>query len=97
MRQGYNFYHDPGHGWLEVPLSEILELGIADKITVFSYLNGHMAYLEEDQDAPLFIAKRMEADPKWHSDRNISAVHVSHEHNIRNYPAWRYENDADNA
>lgn len=48
------FVHDPGHGWLEVPVSKINELGIADAISRFSYRNGQLAYLEEDCDAPLF-------------------------------------------
>ena len=51
----YNFYSDPGHAWLEVPLTEICHLNLADKISSHSYINRGFAYLEEDCDAPIFI------------------------------------------
>ena len=46
----YKFIEDPGHGWLEVPRQEIDSLGIAAKITPYSYQKGEMVYLEEDCD-----------------------------------------------
>ncbi len=27
----YRFFHDPSHGWLEVPTAELRELGIAGR------------------------------------------------------------------
>lgn len=51
----YRFIEDPGHGWLEVPKAELAEVGVADKITEYSYINGDKVYLEEDCDAPCFI------------------------------------------
>ena len=49
-------YHtDPGHGWLQVPLSIIAELGIAKDISTYSYTDGRCAYLEEDCDAGVFF------------------------------------------
>ena len=51
----YTFYEDPGHGWLAVPLGNLVELGVADKITGYSYLIGDMAYLEEDWDMSVFL------------------------------------------
>ena len=46
-------YHtDPGHGWIEVPMTELRRLGIERAITPFSYRHGDTAYLEEDCDAP---------------------------------------------
>lgn len=46
------FYEDPGHGWLEVPVAELVKLGIAAEITSYSYQSrdGKTAYLEEDCD-----------------------------------------------
>ena len=44
------FHQDPGHGWLCVKIAELEALGIADKITSFSYMRKQSAYLEEDQD-----------------------------------------------
>ena len=51
----FHYYSDPGHGWLKVKISLLEELGIADKISSYSYMMGEHAYLEEDADASLFI------------------------------------------
>jgi hypothetical protein len=51
----FDFISDPGHAWLKVPVSFLLELGIADKITTYSYYRAGFAYLEEDLDAGTFI------------------------------------------
>jgi len=53
----YDFYSDPGHGWLRVPIGKILELGLQSKISHCSHIKEGYAYLEEDCDAPLFIAE----------------------------------------
>jgi hypothetical protein len=52
----YRFITDPGHGWLEVPMAELVELEIAHTISKCSYMSrdGKLAYLEEDCDAPRF-------------------------------------------
>ena len=44
------FHQDGGHGWLCVKRSELEALGIADRITAFSYQKNQSVYLEEDQD-----------------------------------------------
>jgi len=51
----YDFYSDPGHGWMKVPKSQIAELGIENDISSSSHQRGDYAYLEEDQDATTFI------------------------------------------
>ena len=50
------FFSDPGHGWGRVPRNLIDELGIADKISEFSYQDQGYVYLEEDCDLPRFIS-----------------------------------------
>jgi len=50
-----NHIQDPGHGWFSVSQKDILELGIADKISPYSYMNHTRAFLEEDCDATLFL------------------------------------------
>ncbi len=50
----YRFIEDPGHGWLEVPRSELSALGILGDISHYSFEGGGMVYLEEDCDAPRF-------------------------------------------
>lgn len=51
----FKFHSDAGHGWLAVKYSLLEDLGIADKITSYSYQRGKSVYLEEDYDASLFI------------------------------------------
>lgn len=73
-------YHtDPGHGWLEVPRTEIDALGIAKQITAYSYEQGGVAYLEEDCDASLFVQAAKNAGIQ------ITPVdrHVDRDHPIR--------------
>jgi hypothetical protein len=49
----YMFHTDPGHGWLQVPLSEVKALHI--EVSRYSYRDDKFAYLEEDCDAPKFM------------------------------------------
>jgi hypothetical protein len=51
----YRLHTDPGHGWLAVKRKELDELGIADKITPYSYVKGQSVYLEEDCDLSTFF------------------------------------------
>ncbi len=55
MLNTFIFHEDPGHGWLEVPLSLIKELNIQNKISIYSYKDRDKAYLEEDCDFPVFF------------------------------------------
>lgn len=49
------YYTDPGHGWVAVKKTLLVKLGIADKISVYSYMKGKTAYLEEDDDASKLV------------------------------------------
>jgi hypothetical protein len=49
------FYSDAGHGWGAVKRGLIDTLGIADKISGYSYQNGNTVYLEEDLDLTTLI------------------------------------------
>jgi hypothetical protein len=51
-----NFYSDPGHGWLAVKRSTLIELGIDGLISTYSYQRGNTVYLEEDCDYSTFAA-----------------------------------------
>jgi len=44
------YYTDPGHGWAKVSIGLLYGLGIADKITRYSYRRNESVYLEEDND-----------------------------------------------
>jgi hypothetical protein len=55
-----DFYEDPGHGWLAVPLELLDSLGLVDKVSTYSYIRGALAHLEEDCDYSLFAAAMRE-------------------------------------
>jgi len=46
-------FEDPGHAWARFSKKRLVELGIADKISRYSYQNGNNAFLEEDCDLSL--------------------------------------------
>lgn len=50
------FISTPGHGYLVAEKAMLRQLGIADKISNCSYQRLGSVYLEEDCDAPLFLA-----------------------------------------
>jgi len=84
----YIFYTDPGHGWLEVPLCECRALGIADKISGYSYVQvkggAAWVYLEEDCDAALYMNAYKE---KYGRAREVVEVHFENIF-IRNLPHY---------
>jgi len=68
MKKQFDFIQDPSHGWVKVPLMLLIELGIADQVTSFSYYNNGHVYLEEDCDASRFaqaFADRFGFEPKF--------------------------------
>lgn len=48
-------FEDPGHGWARFPKQRLAKLGIAEKISAYSYQNGANAFLEEDCDLGVLI------------------------------------------
>jgi hypothetical protein len=49
-------YHvDPGHAWGRVPRTKLVELGVENEISSYSYQRGPYVYLEEDCDLPHFV------------------------------------------
>ena len=56
----YVSHSDAGHGWLAVKRSELVRLGILNKITCYSYQRGKTVYIEEDCDASTFFARKKE-------------------------------------
>lgn len=49
------FYSDPGHGWAKCKREVLNNLGIANKVSPYSYQRGEYVYLEEDCDYPLLV------------------------------------------
>jgi hypothetical protein len=82
----FDFISDPGHGWLKVPHALLAELGIADKITSYSYSRDAFAYLEEDCDYSTFLAA-MRAAGREFSIRERNSPHRPSR--VRNYATYR--------
>jgi hypothetical protein len=55
MNHTFTFHTDPGHGWLECPVGLLIDLGIKDKVSRYSYRKLNVAFLEEDCDAALLV------------------------------------------
>lgn len=79
----YIYHTDPGHGWIEVPVVDLQELGLklAD-FTRYSYMKHDRVYLEEDCDAAVFVnayAERYGVRPKFRE------LHTGVDSMIRSY------------
>ena len=83
----YLYITDAGHGWLKVPLAELIKLGIADKISTYSYRHDDNVYLEHDCDAAIFANAMADNGHKFkplHVDCSIRGCMV------RGYPRYKY-------
>lgn len=86
MQKTFTYFVDPAHGWVKASKSLLKELGIADKISSYSYQRGEDAFLEEDCDASLLVAtlKERGIEPKFverYSNKSSK---------IRNYESYAY-------
>lgn len=85
----YRYEQDPGHGWLGVPVTELVTLGIAGEISNCSYYDRMRAvvWLEEDCDMSTFLSaklakhrtageKRREAVAAFF-DEYVQSIHVN--------------------
>ena len=66
--------NDPGHGWLSMSIEDFVKLGIADKITSFSYIGYNRVYLEEDCDAGTAIKAGFASPKKQVISRGYSSI-----------------------
>jgi hypothetical protein len=84
----FNFHSDAGHGWLAVKNSLIRELGLADKISEYSYTKGATSYLEEDGDAPMFMKAFSE---KFGAEAQIKELESRNYSPIRSFNRFKME------
>ena len=78
------FYEDPSHGWLAVKRKLLEELTIMTQITSYSYQRGDTVYLEEDQDAQVFVNAAKEAGWKL----EFTTKHTNGSSPIRSYESF---------
>jgi hypothetical protein len=79
-----DFYEDPGHGWLAVPLELLERLELLDQVSSCSYMRGGLAHLEEDCDYSLFWAAAQRAGIQL----QIRSRHCDNRSRIRNYDPY---------
>lgn len=80
-----NYFTDPGHGWVSVKLQTLIDLGIADKISTYSYIRGKSAYLEEDCDLGLLFTTCDSMGVKI----DLITKHTNNRSPIRSYATYR--------
>ena len=78
-------FGDPGHAWARVAKSKLVSLGIADKISTYSYMNGSNAFLEEDCDLSVLIGALRESG----YEIKFNESHTDRQSKIRNYSTYR--------
>lgn len=78
-------FEDPGHGWARFPKSRLVRLGIADKISSYSYQRGGNAFLEEDCDLGVLIGALKEHG----YEIKFSESHTNKQSKIRGYESYR--------
>jgi hypothetical protein len=89
VRDQYIYHQDSGHGWLEVPLKELRDLGIAHEITLYSFNNKGMIYLEEDRDAGKFLEARKKHEKPYRLLNN----YIDGLCYIREFPRFESKNE----
>lgn len=78
-------FSDPGHGWVRFPKARLAKLGIADKISQYSYQRGSNAFIEEDGDLSTLMGA-LEAQGYEIKFKGGSSNRTS---KIRNYESYR--------
>ena len=78
---------DGGHAWLDVANEDVKSLGIAEKITPYSYMSPKRSYLEEDLDAGVFLEAAKKAGWKV----GTATRHVDRSAPLRGYASFKPE------
>ena len=51
----FNIFYEMGHSWLEAKLSQMFDMGLADRITSQSRIKGKRVFLDVDFDAREYL------------------------------------------
>lgn len=81
----FRYYTDPGHGWVAVSRSFLKTLGVAHRVSSYSYQRGGTVYLEEDCDAGLVVDALRALGVTYTLDER----HTDRRHPIRSYDHYR--------
>ena len=80
----YTKHEDPGHGWLQVEMAELVRLNLQNQISRYSYCDGDRVYLEEDCDMSLFLMTKERLGERI----KINHKHTNHDSPIRNLMSY---------
>ena len=83
----FTFFSDPGHAWLKVSLEDVKTVGLThDSFSQYSFYQnlpkGPFLYLEEDQDAGVFVKAFEE---KYGHKPNFREKYSNNSSTIRSY------------
>ena len=78
-------FGDPGHAWARFPKAKLVKLGIADKISTYSYMNGANAFLEEDCDLSVLVVALRDRG----YEIKFNETHTNKQSKIRNYSTYK--------
>ena len=78
----YTYHQDPSHGWIQVPVSEVVRLGLTP--SRYSYRNAESVFLEEDADASQWAKAKRDAGEQF----TLKDAHVNYDSFIRNLPRF---------
>jgi hypothetical protein len=78
-------FGDPGHAWARFPKAKLVSLGIADKITSFSYEKGENAFLEQDCD----LSTLVDTLRSHGYEIKFNESHTNRQSKIRNYFSYK--------
>lgn len=79
-------FADPGHAWARFPKAKLVSLGIADKISSYSYQNGSNAFLEEDCDLGVLINALRDRG----YEIKFNESHTNRQSKIRGYNTYKF-------
>lgn len=86
----FELYSDPSHSWAKVSIKKLLELGITEHISSYSYIKNGWAFLEEDKDLRTF----MEAMKRTGQSVTFTERHTNRSSKIRKYDSYdTYEDE----
>jgi hypothetical protein len=78
-------YSDSGHAWGKVKRQVLINLGLADKVSTYSYQYKDNVYLEEDCDLSLLFETLISLDTKI----KFVEKHTNNRSRIRSYDQYQ--------
>jgi hypothetical protein len=78
-------FADPGHAWARIAKSKLVKLGIAEKISPYSYQKGENAFLEEDCDLTVLVNALRERG----YEVKFNESYTNRQSKIRNYFSYK--------